>query len=210
MRNPPIALILASFLSLAPAALAQEPLLPPTVGGVLPPPPPLEKMPTYAEPGADDELIPLADIDLAIDHGFTRILIAERETDERTAIIRKEFVIPLEAAVGQGGNHPFEWALIDLTGDGYSDLVLTSRAPGLRDGDQKLEGVRMLVYAFDGRAWNRILDGTGMEIAYKDSQGPDGETVNELALIQPRSFIVYRLQDGKYVRTHEVKRELPQ
>ena len=208
MRNIHLALAVVALLG-ASTAIAQEPLLPPTVGGVTPPPPPLEKQPTYAEPGADDELVPLPDIDSALNDGFTRILLAERSTDERTAIIRKEFVIPLEAAVGQGGSNPFEWALIDLTGDGYSDLVLTSRAPGLREGNRTLEGVRILVYSFDGTAWNRILDDTGMEVAYKDSTGADGEPVHELALIQPRGYVLFRLQDGKYVRVGDVKREIP-
>lgn len=205
MRKIPLAALFVAAFTLA-AAAQQEPLLPPTVPGEFSVPP--EANPS-TEVGADDYLVPIPDIDFALNDGFTRILLAERSDDERTPIIRKEFVIPLEASVGQDGKSPFEWALIDLTGDGYSDLVLTSRASRLRDGSPQVEGVRILAYAFNGLSWDRILDATGMEVAYKDSTDAQGKPVHELALIQPRGYILYELKDKKYVRVREVKRPEP-
>lgn len=204
MRKAILAALLGASLSFP--ALAQEPVLKPTVPGDFSAP--AEPAPP-TDAGEDDYLVPIPDIDFALNDGFTRILLAERVDDERTPIIRKEFVIPLEASVGTDGKGPFEWALIDLTGDGYSDLVLTSRSNKLRGGEANVEGVRILAYAFDGLAWNRILDATGMEVAYKDSTDAEGKPVHELALIQPRGYILYELKDKKYVRIREVKRPEP-
>lgn len=136
------------------------------------------------------------DIEAAKKDGFTLVELAERPSDDRTAMIRERFVVPVEQAVGQDGTHDFEWGLADLNGDGLSDVVIVPRAPGLGLAP-RYEGIRILVYVFDGKEWHKALDGGGQGVAWRDVDGPDGTKAREVALLQPGTRRYVFRWDGK-------------
>jgi len=189
-------------------ASAQQP---PPVSEVPGAPAPAEVLPPLSRPTPNGNPLPgmdslggvepdqIPDVEAAVVDGFTEVVLAERLSDPRTASIRKEFVKGIEAAVGQDGTHPFEWALLDLNGDGYNDLVIVPRALGVRD-KPGFDGMRVVVYCFNGTSWNLALDSGAMEVYYKVVKHEDDANQYQLAMVQEQGYVLYEWNGKLFAR----------
>lgn len=160
--------------------------------------------PDFSKLGEEDDGI-YPDWNAAEADGFTQVVMAERRDDPRTETIRREFVKPVEAAAGLDGTHPFAWALLDLNGDGYNDLVIQSLAPGLRD-KTGYEGTRALIYTFDGKTWSLALDAGAMVIGYKDSPSTGPGDAHQIAMVQRDGdgYVLFEWDGTTFVRAPTV------
>jgi hypothetical protein len=148
--------------------------------------------------GVEPDQIP--DMESALVDGFTEVIMEERLNDPRTAAIRKEFVKGIEAAVGKDGTHPFDWALVDLNGDGYNDLIIQPRAPGVRD-KPGFDGIRAVVYVFNGTTWNLALDAGAMNVAFKVIEHEDEPNVYQIAMVQEQGYVLYQWNGKVFERS---------
>ncbi len=151
--------------------------------------------------GVEPDQIP--DMESALVDGFTEVIMEERLNDPRTAAIRKEFVKGIEAAVGKDGTAPFDWALLDLNGDGYNDLVIQPRATGVRE-KPGFDGIRAVVYVFNGTTWNLALDSGAMNIAFKVIEHEDGPNQYQIAMVQEQGYVLYEWNGKVFERTSMV------
>lgn len=176
--------------------------------------------PDFSKMGEEDDgLYP--DWEAAEADGFTQVVVAERKDDPRTETIRREFVKPMEAAAGMDGTHPFAWALLDLNGDGYNDLVIQSLAPGLRE-KEGYEGTRAVVYTFDGKTWSLALDAGAMVIGFKTVENTGSENGHQIAMVQREGegYVLFEwdgttfvrsptVDTGRWKRNESARREIP-
>lgn len=135
--------------------------------------------------------------------GFETIQTGDWPGEERTKMVHEHFVQPLAKEEGASQIGLTDYALADVTGDGFADLVLYPRIVDSRKTfSGPSDGPRVLVYVFDGENWHRALDAHALEVGRKTTILADGKEQHELALIHDKGFDRY-VWDGKsFVRAN--------
>jgi len=129
--------------------------------------------------------------------GFETIQTGDWPEEERTKMVHEHFVLPLAQEEGASQIGLTDYALADVTGDGFADLVLFPRiVDSKKTFNGPSEGPRVLIFVFDGQTWHRALDSHALEVGRKKVNLPDGTEQHELALIHDKGFDRY-VWDGK-------------
>lgn len=184
------------FAHLGSAAAQEAPLLKPPAAPVeaperVPAPVPLEPpMP------ADYEPLHVADVVAALEDGFEFIQFGEHRGTAERDLVEREFV---RRMVPEGSYYAFDFALRDVNGDGLQDLILFPRGVGL-EAPEGVDGGLVLVYAFDGESWTKVLESGAMLLGARPSDPGDPEGPLDLALVQTEEYLHYVWRDGAFER----------
>lgn len=143
----------------------------------------------------------IADTGPALANGFDVLSLGDWPSDPKTPIIREQFIAPLEKTVGREGSGGFEWTLLDLNGDGYSDVILIPRIFGIDVDEKRYDGRPVLVYTFNGSVWTKSLEGGALEVGFRARKADDGTETFDIALIQTQGYYLMRWKDGLFTET---------
>lgn len=135
--------------------------------------------------------------------GFETIQTGDWPEEERTKMVHEHFVLPLAQEEGASNIGLTDYALIDVTGDGFADLILFPRIVDSKSTfSGPSDGPRVLVYVFDGENWHRALDAYALEVGRRKVTQPDGTERYELALIHDKGFDRYVLDGQSFKRAN--------
>lgn len=151
-------------------------------------------------PSLFDEPEILADETASREAGFKTIQTGDWPSDDRTAMIREKFVEPLANEAGASIIGITDYALFDLNGDGYSDLILFPRIVDAKSTfSENQDGPRVVIFTFNGERWTRALDSFALEVGYKQVDRADGSKQYEIALIHGVGFDRYTWDGERFV-----------
>ena len=140
-------------------------------------------------PSLFDEPEIIADEKASRDAGFRTIQTGDWPSEERTQMIREKFVEPLANEAGASIIGITDYALFDLNGDGYDDLILFPRIVDAKSTfSETQDGPRVVIFTFDGESWKRSLDAFAVEVGYRRVDMAYGVKRHEIALIHGVGF----------------------
>lgn len=182
----------------APAPTAPSTAIAPRAAQATPPAIAQPEVPetSQSEPSLPPEKEVRAATELAERDGFRIIDVTSHKGHELRKVVEDHIVQRLASRFGVKCPCEFDWALIDLSGSGESDLLLFPRIPGLQAAPG-FDGGAFFVFSSTSEHddFRPVLRGGAMALGIRKAR--DGTT--ELALVQEHRYRRFVWRGGRFV-----------